>query len=100
MLKFDKVSFFYENEALFRDFCIEISENEVTGVLGHSGCGKTTLMELSCGMLKPFFGSVTPFSASRPSFVFQEDRLCEEFSAVSNVSFAKACSRVPCQGRS
>ena len=96
MLKFDKVSFFYENEALFRDFCIEISENEVTGVLGHSGCGKTTLMELSCGMLKPFSGNITPFSSSRPSFVFQEDRLCEEFSAVSNVrlvahkSFSKA----------
>ena len=32
MLKFDKVSFFYENEALFRDFCIEISENKTLGI--------------------------------------------------------------------
>ena len=90
MLKFDKVSFFYENEALFRDFCIEISENEVTGVLGHSGCGKTTLMELSCGMLKPFSGSVTPFSASRPSFVFQEDRLLPQKTALENITFVGA----------
>lgn len=90
MLKFDKVSFFYENEALFKDFCIEISENEVTGVLGHSGCGKTTLMELSSGMLKPFSGNITPFSASRPSFVFQEDRLLPQKTALENITFVGA----------
>ena len=44
MLEFDNVSFFYGNEAVFKNFSCNLNENEVTGILGHSGCGKTTLL--------------------------------------------------------
>ncbi len=90
MLKFDNVSFFYDSETVFKNFSIEIHENEVTGVLGHSGCGKTTFMELASGILKPSSGRITPFAAERTAFVFQEDRLLPWKSAVENITFIGA----------
>ena len=87
MLEFDNVSFFYGNEAVFKNFSCNLNENEVTGILGHSGCGKTTFLELACGILKPFSGTVTPFSAKSPSFIFQEDRLLPWKTALENLTF-------------
>ena len=48
-----------------------------------SGSGKTTLLRLLAGLEQPDSGSVTVFGAC--SMVFQEDRLCEQYSAVKNV---------------
>lgn len=56
----------------------------VTCLLGPSGFGKTTLLRIIAGLEKADAGSVEG-APERIGFVFQEDRLCEEFSAVSNV---------------
>lgn len=56
-----------------------------------SGSGKTTLLRLLCGLEAPDGGSVEP--ALRFSCVFQEDRLCEEYSALHNVEMAAAGPR-------
>ncbi len=48
-----------------------------------SGSGKTTLLRLMAGLDEPDEGIVEP--KMRFSFAFQEDRLCEEYSAVRNV---------------
>ncbi len=39
------------------DLCIE--ENKITGLIGHTGCGKSTLVQLLNGLLVPSSGSVT-----------------------------------------
>ena len=59
----------------------------VTCILGPSGCGKTTLLRIAAGLEKPDTGSVEGIP-EQIGFVFQEDRLCGEFSAVSNVRLA------------
>ena len=58
-----------------------------TCILGPSGCGKTTLLRIAAGLEAPDTGSVNGLP-EQISFVFQEDRLCEEFNAVSNVRLA------------
>lgn len=55
-----------------------------TCVMGESGCGKTTLVNILLGLLQPDGGTVEGVPEKK-SAVFQEDRLCEDFSAVSNV---------------
>lgn len=90
MLKFDNVSFSYGNETVFENFSFAASDGEAVAVLGHSGCGKTTLMELASGMLKPFSGNIAPFSASRPAFIFQENRLLPWKTVLENITFAGA----------
>lgn len=48
-----------------------------------SGSGKTTLLSVLAGLLKPDGGSVS--APDTVSMLFQEDRLCEDYSAVKNV---------------
>lgn len=93
MLKFENVCFGYENEPVFHNFGLYLNEGEVTAVLGHSGCGKTTFMKLACGMLKPSSGNITPFSASRPSYIFQENRLLPQSTAAENLAFVGASAK-------
>lgn len=57
---------------------------KVSCISGPSGSGKTTLLRLIAGLAEPDGGTVTGVP-ERIAFVFQEDRLSEDFSAVSNI---------------
>ena len=52
---------------------------------GPSGCGKTTLLRMLMGLEIPDSGTITPLQNYRKAAVFQEDRLCENLSAMQNV---------------
>lgn len=43
---FDHVSFGYTNEPLMKDFNMNIRDGEMTAIVGHTGAGKTTLINL------------------------------------------------------
>lgn len=53
---------------------------------GPSGSGKTTLLRILAQLTEPDSGQMT--APSRCGVVFQEDRLCEDYSAVTNVELA------------
>ena len=55
------VHFAYEGAAVFRGLTLSIPRARITAILGVSGCGKTTLMRLIGGQLKPERGSVTVY---------------------------------------
>ena len=60
------------------------SSHEVTCIMGPSGFGKTTLLNIMMGVVSSDSGTVTGVPLKK-SAVFQEDRLCENFNAISNV---------------
>lgn len=62
-IKFDNVSFAYEleDEEIVRavnDFSLEVPEGQFLAVLGHNGCGKSTVAKLINGILVPNKGKV------------------------------------------
>ncbi len=57
----------------------------VTAVMAASGVGKTTLLRILMGLEKPDSGRILGLEGLRLSAVFQEDRLCENLSPLSNV---------------
>lgn len=65
-------------------FYADFPVGEVSCVMGESGCGKSTLLNIMMGFLAPDSG-VLEGIPDRISAVFQEDRLCEDFSAATNV---------------
>ena len=64
IIKFDNVSFAYELEDegivnAVNDFSLEMPEGQFLAVLGHNGCGKSTVAKLINGILVPNKGKVT-----------------------------------------
>lgn len=59
IIEFDKVYFSYNNiDYVFEDVSLEIPENEITVIVGFPGQGKTTLLKLINGILKPTRGRI------------------------------------------
>lgn len=85
-MELKNVYFSYENEPILKGISFELSEGKRVAVMGSSGKGKTTLMKLMLGMLKPESGEIVLRGGERPSVVFQEDRLLPWFTAERNIA--------------
>ena len=59
MISVDSLSRRYGNTLAVDNVSFEIGANEVVGLLGHNGAGKTTIMRMLSGYLEPSTGSVT-----------------------------------------
>ena len=79
LISFQNVCFRYENketEAL-KNLNFEIFNKEMLAILGKSGAGKTTLINLILGLLKPSEGKIIS-NFSNPSFVSQSPYLLDD----------------------
>ncbi len=59
MLRADGVSFRYGASFSLADVSVDVAPGSLTGLLGPNGCGKTTLLKLMCGVLRPHSGALT-----------------------------------------
>lgn len=76
----------YGKKEIFKNFSLEIETGKVTALMGKSGFGKTTLIRILMGLEKYDEGKITGLENQKISTVFQEDRLCENLSAITNIS--------------
>lgn len=75
----------FGEKIVLQGFSHRFPEGKTTCIMGPSGCGKTTLLRLLLGLEAPDSGQISGMAERRKSAVFQEDRLCEGVSAVSNL---------------
>ena len=66
MIELVNVSKKYANTPVYENFSLEIEEGKITCLLGASGCGKTTLLNMLAG-LTPYEGKIGSFRAGRHS---------------------------------
>lgn len=61
MINISNLSYHYPNhKALVLDnLSLSIEDGKIYGLLGENGVGKTTLLGLICGILRPSNGSIT-----------------------------------------
>lgn len=83
----------YGDQTVLRDFSCEFAEQKLTCLMGASGIGKSTLLNLIAGLEQPDSGQITyPDGTNMPPrplpAVFQENRLCPGFDAITNVKLA------------
>ena len=58
-INFDNVSFSYKkNRQLLKNLSFKIKKNNIVGIFGESGCGKSTILNLLTGLLSPTNGNI------------------------------------------
>ncbi len=99
-LAFEHVSHQYDGLASVRDVTIAVTKGEVLCLLGHSGCGKTTLLRIAAGVEKQSQGRVlidglevagpsgfVPPEKRHVGLMFQDYALFPHMSILDNVLF-------------
>lgn len=76
----------FGGQQVLKDVNLACRPGEIRCLRTPSGSGKTTLLRILAGLTHPDAGQVR--APAGVSMVFQEDRLCPEFSAVKNVALA------------
>ncbi len=64
VISFEHVDFGYNSEPLLQDVNLNIHNGEMIGIVGPNGGGKTTLLRLILGLLKPDRGKILVFGES------------------------------------
>ena len=82
------VSKSFGGKAVLRDFSAVFPNPGLTAIMGSSGAGKTTLIRILLGLIRPDAGHITGLSGLTPSLVFQENRLFPGLTALENAEAA------------
>ena len=102
MIRFSHVFKDYPKGAALKDVSLHIAKGEFVFLTGHSGAGKSTVLKLMYGELRPSSGDVRvsgfnisdldaaeqPRLRRRLGIVFQDFRLLEDRTAEENIAFA------------
>ena len=79
----------YGNTPVLENFSVSFTSEKPVCIMGPSGRGKTTLFSILMGLIKADGGQIVGVENKRFSAVFQEDRLCEELSALMNLAIVQ-----------
>jgi phospholipid/cholesterol/gamma-HCH transport system ATP-binding protein len=101
IIEIDDVHFAFPGRELFRGVSLEIARAKVIGIMGASGCGKTTLLRMIGGQIYPASGSIKVDGESvaeldrdalyrvrrKMGMQFQQGGLFTDLSVFENIAF-------------
>lgn len=87
-VKIINISKSFGNLKVLEHINMELELQKTHCIMGPSGCGKSTLLHILMGIMEPDTGMVSGLQGQWISPVFQEERLCENLSALSNIRLA------------
>ena len=84
-MKLINVSKRFDNKIVFDNLNLEIPENKITVIIGNSGTGKTTLLNIIGGLTS--YDGLIQNRPSNMSFVFSEPRLVNNLTVFGNLEY-------------
>jgi ABC-type nitrate/sulfonate/bicarbonate transport system ATPase subunit len=85
MLEFVDVCFDYEQKKVLDHFSLSLKKGEIVAIMGASGIGKSTVLNLAAGLREPLSGKVE-CDANKISYAFQDARLFPWMTVLENVN--------------
>src|SRR6185312_4245752 len=106
---YDNVSISFDRKQVLEDISFSVQRGETRIILGPAGCGKSVLMKLTNGLIRPDSGTIRVFGEditamsernlyrlrSRIGMVFQESALFDSLSVEDNVAYRLHEDQVP-----
>ena len=83
MIKIQNLTKTYGENAVYKNFNMQIESGKITVILGESGSGKTTLLNAMANLTQ-YQGEIIGIN-QKPSIVFQSDRLLKNLSVKENI---------------
>jgi NitT/TauT family transport system ATP-binding protein len=77
MLEFSSVSLSYGDKPIIENINFNLKEGEIVALIGKSGSGKSTMLRITAGLIKPTAGEVKYFNQTQDT-----NNLCEKISMV------------------
>lgn len=101
LIRFHDVCMHFGEQEVLRELTLDFEKNRTHAIVGESGCGKTVMLKLMIGLLKPTQGKVTIDDKSiadlsekdqvterlKIGFVFQGSALFDSMTVFDNVAF-------------
>ena len=87
VIEAQKITHKIEDKILFKDFSFTLLRGDKVGVIGSNGIGKTTLIKILLGEIKPYSGTVKKGSKLEISYFDQlRDQIREDLTVFDNIS--------------
>ena len=103
-IQLEKISKFYDQQVVVNNVSLEIKDGEFFVLLGASGSGKTTVLNIIAGLVHPEKGKVLlhgrdvteiPTQQRRVGFVFQSYALFQYMTVAQNIEFGLEVQKGP-----
>lgn len=75
----------YEDKQIFDDFSLTLNNEKINCLIGASGGGKSTLLNIIAGLLSKDSGDIKGVRQEEISYIFQEDRLLRWLTIKENI---------------
>jgi len=99
VIEADNLDFAWEDKTILRNFSCKILRGEKIGILGPNGCGKSTLIQLLLGQIKPQTGWVKTGTRLEVAYFDQHREALDPLKSVRD-NLAAAGDQVTINGRS
>jgi NitT/TauT family transport system ATP-binding protein len=86
MIVLTNISVSFDEKTVLENFNTSFEDGKKYAIMGQSGIGKTTILNVISGLVKARCGSVKNTSGNKISYIFQEPRLYDWMDVTSNVS--------------
>ncbi|MFN0203748.1 MAG: ATP-binding cassette domain-containing protein, partial [Bacteroidia bacterium] len=106
LISLQNVSLAYQQQEVLSDITLTFSTNKITSLLGKSGSGKSTILQLINGLLKPSKGEIFVFGESfnylqanlirlKIGYVVQQVGLFPHLTIAENISLLGKITQMP-----
>lgn len=75
LINLDNVTFYYSDRLMLKNVSLSVHKGDKIGLVGANGTGKTTLLNVMCGLLTPDEGKVTVTRGVRVGYLKQNSGL-------------------------
>lgn len=87
-IKIQNLTKIFDNKKVLDDISFEVKDGEILAIVGFSGSGKSTILKLICGLIKPDGGDIEIEGDGDVAMVFQYSALFDSLNVFDNIAFA------------